>query len=282
MYCRAVWHCALRTLHRKPRRENPVRPLAPRHAGLRPGRRRRRRARDRSHGRLARSVSPPLGCPTSSGISMTVAHIYTVAFQGIEARSRRAGPYRRGRRRAFQYRRPGRQGGRRKPRAGARRAVGHRPGAALQAHHRQSGAGRSAQGRQPLRSSHRAGPAGGDGRAAGQRDGQLCRAGRIVARCGGNAGGGRAERGHGGQRAASRPDLSGRLRAGSGLGRRDRDHRHAVADRAGQSHEGRAGAEPAGRQAGDDDARRARPARRQGPGKRQRALEIAAAGGHNC
>ena len=40
-----------------------------------------------------------------------------------------------------------------------------------------------------------------------------------------------------------RPDLSGRLRAGSGLGGRHRDHRRAVADRARQSHEGRAGAD---------------------------------------
>ena len=59
----------------------------------------------------------------------------------------------------------------------------------------------------------------------------------------GHAGGGRAARGAGGVGSRARPDLSRRLRRGSGLGGRARDPRRAVADRAGQSHEGRAGAE---------------------------------------
>jgi magnesium chelatase family protein len=44
------------------------------------------------------------------------------------------------------------------------------------------------------------GPFGGDGRPAGQRDGKLRGGGGIVAGCGGDPGGGRAECGHGGQR----------------------------------------------------------------------------------
>ena len=67
--------------------------------------------------------------------------------------------------------------------------------------------------------------------------------------------------------AAARTDLSGGLRAGSGLGGRDRDPRDAVADRAGQSHEGRVGAERRRRAKLANDTRaRARPARREGTG----------------
>ena len=137
--------------------------------------------------------------------SMTVAHVYTVAFQGIEAREVDVQVH------------IGEGGGgqfnivgladkavaesRERVRAALTR---HRPGAAVQAHHRQSGAGRSAQGRQPLRPAHRAGIAGGDGRAARQRDGELCGAGRTVAGCGGDAGGGRAAGGAGGVGTGSR------------------------------------------------------------------------------
>ena len=76
---------------------------------------------------------------------MTVAHIYTVAFQGIEAR-----PV------DVQVHVAESGGGQftivgladkavaKKPGVGARRAGGHRPGAAVQTHHRESGAGQSA------------------------------------------------------------------------------------------------------------------------------------------
>ncbi len=66
--------------------------------------------------------------------------------------------------------------------------------------------------------------------------------------------------------AGPRPDLPGGLRAGSGLGGRARDHRRAVADRAGQSHEGRAGAEPARAEAGRRASAVPDLKRREGPG----------------
>jgi hypothetical protein len=86
---------------------------------------------------------------------MTVAHVYTVAFQGIEAREvdvqvhivglpdKAVAESRERVRGAF---------------------AGHRPGPAAQADHRQSGARRPAQGRQPFRPAHRPGPDGGHGR----------------------------------------------------------------------------------------------------------------------
>ena len=182
---------------------------------------------------------------------MTVAHVYTVAFQGIEAREvdvqvhigEGAGG-------VFNIVGLGRQGGRRKQGARARGAVRHRACAPLQAAHGQSRAGRSAERGKPLRSSHCARASGRDGRAAGKRDGELCRDGRAVARCADHRRCGRSACRHRGVGAAARSHLSGRLRTGSGVGRRPRDHRRAVADRARQSHEGRAGAESAGRETG--------------------------------
>ncbi len=65
------------------------------------------------------------------------------------------------------------------------------------------------------------------GRAAGERDGGLCRDGRAVAGCAGHRGRGRAARRHRRLGAKPRPHLPGRLRARSRLGRRHRDRRGA-------------------------------------------------------
>ena len=79
----------------------------------------------------------------------------------------------------IQHRRPARQGGGRKPRAGAGGAACLRPVAAAQAGHRQSRAGRPAQGRQPLRPADRARPDGGARRHSGRCARRLCRARRT-------------------------------------------------------------------------------------------------------
>ena len=67
----------------------------------------------------------------------------------------------------------------------------------------------------------------------------------------------------------TRIDLSGGMRRRSGLGGRPHHSGDAVFDRAGQSHERRLGADAASGQNCGSGAHRARPARRQGPGKRQ-------------
>ena len=76
-----------------------------------------------------------------------VATVATVAYLGLEARAVEVQVQLVVRPAGLRHRRPARQGGRRKPRAGARGACGDRPGAAAQAHHRQPVAGRPAQGR---------------------------------------------------------------------------------------------------------------------------------------
>ncbi len=103
--------------------------------------------------------------------------------------------------------------------------------------------------REALRPSHRARPSRGDGRAAGERDGELRRDGRTVARRAGHRGCGRAARGDRRVGTAARSDLSRCLRRRSGVGGRHRDRRHAVPDRARQSHEGHASAGSSNRQA---------------------------------
>ena len=167
-------------------------------------------------------------------------------------------------------RRPRRQGGRRIARAGARRADRLGPGAAGPAHHRQSRARRPAQGGQSLRSADRARRHGGDRRDSRGRAGRLRRHRRTRARRDGERGGGRAAGGDRRQRARPRPDLSGRLRSGGGVGfRRSRYSGAALAHPARQSFQGNAGLEPA--RAGDARGRgaAARPSRHQGPGERQ-------------
>ena len=140
-------------------------------------------------------------------------------------------------------RRPRRQGGRRIARAGARRADRLGPGAAGQAHHRQSRARRPAQGGQSLRSADRARRHGGDRRDSRRRAGRLRRHRRTRARRDGERGGRRAAGGDRRQRARPRPDLSGRLRPGGGVGfRRSRHSRAALAHPARQSFQGNAGA----------------------------------------
>jgi hypothetical protein len=101
----------------------------------------------------------------------------------------------------------------------------------------------------------------GDGRSAGGRTRGLHSAGRIVPRCAVGSCCGRAARGAGGVRSATRLDLSCFVRAGSSLGRRHRDRCGAVADRLRQSRERRAGVEPASRAHGggyDDRTRSSR------------------------
>ncbi len=119
---------------------------------------------------------------------MTVAHIYTVAFQGIEAREVDVQVH------------IGDSGG------GQFNVVGLADKAVAESRERVRAALAAIGLALPfkritvnlapadlpkegsaLRPAHRAGPAGGDGRAAGQRDGELCRAGRTVARRAGHA-----------------------------------------------------------------------------------------------
>ena len=78
------------------------------------------------------------------------ATVATVAYLGLEARAGRSSGPAVVRPAGFHHRRPARQGGRRKPRARARGAGGDRPRASAQADHRQPVAGRSAQGRLAL------------------------------------------------------------------------------------------------------------------------------------
>ena len=181
---------------------------------------------------------------------MSLAHVYTVAFEGMEAREVDVQVHiggRRQRQNPFNRRRPRRQGGGRKPRARARGAARHRPGAARYKRITVNLAPADL----PKEGSHydlpiALGLARGDGRAARRarwRDytalGELSLDGAITAVAGVLP-------------AAIAASAAGRglicpaaCGARSGLGGRSRDRRRAVADRAGQSHEGRAGADAA-------------------------------------
>ncbi len=82
---------------------------------------------------------------------------------------------------------------------------------------------------------------------------------------------------HRGERTAPRAHLPRRLRRGGGMGGRGRDHRRAVVDRTRQSCEGRAGAESTVREDRRRARHRARHERREGSQETaKRALEIAA------
>ena len=198
-----------------------------------------------------------------------VARVQTVAFHGVEVLDVETQVTIARRPAGFQRRRLAGQGGRRKARAGARRAWCARPRVAAAPHHGQSRARRRVEGGQPFRPADRARPARGDGglpadelagyTALGELalDGSLTRvAGVLLAALAA------AERG-------ARPDLPGRMRRRGGLGRRGRDHRRAEPARDRQSFQGHADAAPAAGEAGAAAERRARPQRRQGPGKRQ-------------
>ena len=185
--------------------------------------------------------------------------IATVAFVGIEAKPGRGAGADQRRPARVRRRRAAGQGGGREPRARAQRAARRRPRAALQAHHRQSGAGRSAQGGQPLRPADRARHDGGDGcgragRHRGLRGDRRAGARRLDPRRAGRAAGGDRRQRHG-----QGPDLPRRLRAGGGLGRRGHDHAGGAAPAvAGQSLQGPADAAAA-------EAQRARTTRRRCP-----------------
>ena len=172
-----------------------------------------------------------------------VQRVSTVAFEGIEARSRRRAGAGRAGIAGVRHRRPARQGGVGSPRAGALGADRLRAGAAGAPDHRQSRAGRSAEGRQPLRSADRARPDGGDRRDPAGCAERLHCIRRTRARRLDRAGRGRAAGGDRRQFARGGPDLPGGLRRRSGLGEPghpDRGGEFADPDR--QPFQGHAGA----------------------------------------
>ena len=136
------------------------------------------------------------------------------------ARGRRAGADAAGAAR-LHHRRPARQGGGRKPRAGARRAARHRARAAAKRI-----TVNLAPADLPKEGSHydlpiALGLMAAMGAIAARRHRRLLRAGRTGARRPDRAGRRRAARRDRRQRARQGADLPGRLRAGGGLGRRD-------------------------------------------------------------
>src|SRR5260370_4737038 len=112
----------------------------------------------------------------------------------------------------------GRQGGGRKPRAGAGVVPRAGPGAAAAAHHRQPLAGRPRQGGQPLRPAHRARPVGRHGRDSARKHRALRRVGRTGARRLAVPRAGRAAGGHRRPGGGAWRDLPLGVRRRSGLG----------------------------------------------------------------
>ena len=170
------------------------------------------------------------------------AKVRTRGFPGHRrAAGRCAGPGRAGPAR-LRHGRPGRQGGRRKPRARARHLSRAWPFPAAAAHHRQPLAGRPRQGGQPLRPADRARPAGRDGRGAARKHRGLRRAGRAGARRLAQPRSRRAAGGDRRPRGGARRDLPRGVRRRGRVGwlRRRRcrpaaDHRRAFAARPDQS-----------------------------------------------
>ena len=168
-----------------------------------------------------------------------VATVATVAYLGLEARAVEVQVQLSSGLPRFIIVGLARQGGRRKPRAGARRAGRDRPRASAQADHGQPVARRPAQGRLAFRPADRARPAGGDRR---DRCRDACRIMSRSASCastGGSRLAGRAARGAPRLGAGQGADLPGGAGQRGGLGRAARSARRARpagAARASQGH----------------------------------------------
>jgi hypothetical protein len=166
--------------------------------------------------------------------------------------------------------RAARQGGIRGPRAGSLGADRLGAGAARPPHHRQSRARGSAEGRQPLRSADCAWPDGGDWCDSAGCAFRLHGVGRTRARWIDRAGGGRVAGRDRRQFARRGPDLPRRLRHRSGLGQpRYPDRGGKLADPDRQPFSGHASVVTPAAEGARGRGDLARPARHQGPGKRQ-------------